>query len=71
MLIHRGRKRTRGQGLTKKMLEVAIPAELVCRIDEVLDVMGFRTREELVIAAVRRLVDLYRSMAVMETQSSC
>ena len=49
--------------------EVALPTELVDRIDEVLEVMGFRTREELVIAAVRRLLDLYKSMALMEAQS--
>ncbi len=51
-------------------MEVALPAELVDRIDEVLEAMGFRTREELVIAAVRRLVDKYRSMALIEAQSS-
>lgn len=49
-------------------MSVAIPAELVCEIDEVLDVMGFDTRDELVIAAVRRLVDMYKSMAVMGAQ---
>ena len=51
-------------------MEVALPVELVDRIDEVLEAMGFRTREELVIAAVLRLIDLYKSMALMEAQSS-
>jgi len=50
-------------------MEVALPVELVDRIDEVLEVMDFRTREELVIAAVRRLVDHYKSMAFREAQS--
>jgi metal-responsive CopG/Arc/MetJ family transcriptional regulator len=49
--------------------EVALPMELVDRIDEVLEAMGFRTREELVIAAVRRLLDYYKSIALMDAQS--
>lgn len=49
--------------------EVALPMELVDRIDEVLEAMGFRTREELVIAAVRRLLDYYKSMALVDAQS--
>ena len=55
--------------MAKMDKEVALPVELVDRIDEVLDVMGFRTREELVIAAVRRLLDFYKSMALMDAQS--
>lgn len=70
-MLERGRReRTRGLGLEKIEMEVALPVELVDRIDEVLEAMGFRTREELVIAAVRRLVDKYRSMALMEAKSS-
>ncbi len=56
--------------MSKIEMEVALPVELVDRIDEVLEAMGFRTREELVIAAVRRLIDTYRSMALMEAKSS-
>ncbi len=67
---HGRRERTLGLGLEKIGMEVALPAELVDRIDEILEAMGFRTREELVIAAVRRLVDKYTSMALMEAQSS-
>jgi len=63
-------RRTRGLGLSKIEMEVALPVELVDRIDEVLEAMGFRTREELVIVAVRRLVDKYKSMALMEAKSS-
>ena len=65
-----GRCRRTRLGLSKIGMEVALPAELVDRIDEILEAMGFRTREELVIAAVRRLVDKYTSMALMEAQSS-
>ena len=65
----RRRKLTRGLDLANIDKEVALPTELVDRIDEVLDVMGFRTREELVIAAVRRLLDFYKSMALMDVQS--
>jgi len=69
-LLEHGRgKRTRGRDLANMEMEVALPVELVDRIDEVLEVMGFRTREELVIAAVRRLVDHYKSMAFREAQS--
>ena len=63
------RERTLVFGLAKIEMEVALPVELVDRIDEILEAMGFRTREELVIAAVRRLVDLYKSMALREAQS--
>ena len=66
MLDHEKHERTLGLGLAKIEMEVALPVELVDRIDEVLEEMGFRTREELVIAAVRRLVDKYRSMALKE-----
>jgi len=69
LLEHRRCKRTRGLDLAKMEMEVGLPVDLVDRIDEVLEVMGFRTREELVIAAVRRLLDLYKSMAVREAQS--
>ena len=67
---HGRRKKTLGLGLEKIEMEVALPVDLVDRIDEVLEAMGFRTREELVIAAVRRLVDKYRSMALMEARSA-
>jgi len=69
MSEHGKRERKLGLGLSKIEMEVALPAELVDRIDEVLEAMGFQTREELVIAAVRRLVDKYRSMALMEAHS--
>ncbi len=62
-------RRTRGLGLSKIEMEVALPVELVDRIDEVLEAMGFKTRVALVIVAVRRLVDKYRSMALMEAHS--
>ncbi len=65
-----GRCRRTRLGLSKIEMEVALPVELVDRIDEVLEAMGFRTREELVIVAVRRLVDKYKSMALMEAKSS-
>jgi len=45
--------------LRKVKLEVAIPGELVDRIDTLLRILGFNDREEFVVSAVRRLVDLY------------
>jgi len=45
-------------------LEVSLPAELVEGIDRVCELLGFRSREEAVVAAVRRLVDMYKVLAV-------
>ncbi len=66
---HGRSERTLGLSLEKIGMEVALPVELVDRIDEVLEAMGFKTREELVIVAVRRLVDKYKSMALVEARS--
>ena len=70
MSEHGKRERKLGLGLSKIEMEVALPADLVDKIDEILEAMGFRSREELVIAAVRRLVDRYKSMALMEARSA-
>ena len=50
-------------------LEIALPAEMVDRIDEILEVLGFRSREEFVVAAVRRLLDRYISLVVGDIDS--
>jgi len=50
--------------LKKIELEIALPTEIVDRIDEILEVLGFQSREEFVVAAVRRLVDRYTSLSV-------
>lgn len=56
----------RGQGLEEMKLEISLPVELVDRMDEILEALGFQSREEFVTAAVRRLVDRYVSLAVRE-----
>jgi metal-responsive CopG/Arc/MetJ family transcriptional regulator len=41
-------------------LEITLSEELLKRVDEVVEVLGFGSREEFVLAAVRRLLDRYR-----------
>ena len=48
----------------EERLEVALPSDLVKRMDELIELLGFRSREEFVSAAVRRLVDQYTAIAV-------
>jgi metal-responsive CopG/Arc/MetJ family transcriptional regulator len=45
-------------------LEINLPAELVEGIDKVCELLGFSSREEVVVVAVRRLVDGYKVLAV-------
>ena len=66
MLIAGKDEGMRGQGLEEMKLEISLPVELVDRMDEILEALGFQSREEFVTAAVRRLVDRYVSLAVRE-----
>jgi len=50
--------------LGEEKLEISLPAELVERIDKICKLLGFRSREEVVVVAVRRLVDRYKVLAV-------
>ena len=52
--------------LVRERVEVVLPGELVERMDGLLKVLGFRSREELVVAAVRRLVDQYTVLSASE-----
>jgi metal-responsive CopG/Arc/MetJ family transcriptional regulator len=42
-----------------EQIKVMLPPELVERIDWIVDLLGFESREKFVEAAVRRLVDQY------------
>ena len=42
-----------------EQIKVMLPPELVERIDYIVDLLGFESREKFVEAAVRRLVDQY------------
>lgn len=66
MLIAGKDEGMRGQRLEEMKLEISLPVELVDRMDEILEVLGFQSREEFVTAAVRRLVDRYVSLAARE-----
>lgn len=48
----------------KEKLEISFDEDLIQRIDELLDLLGFGSREEFVVSAVRRLVARYRSLSV-------
>lgn len=41
-------------------LEITLSEELLKKMDEIIELLGFGSREELVEAAVRRFVDMYR-----------
>jgi len=45
-------------------LVIHLPVELLERIDEIRGLSGFRSREEFVIAAVRRLLDRYATLSL-------
>lgn len=43
---------------------VVLSAEFLRQLDEVVELLGFGTREELIVAAVRRFVDKYAPSVV-------
>lgn len=45
-------------------LVIEVPGELVERLDDVVALMGFRSREEFALVALRQLLD--RHMALMD-----
>jgi len=45
--------------LLEGKVKIDIPVELVGKVDGIMDLLGFRSREEFVEAAVRRLLDRY------------
>ena len=50
-------------------LEVTLPPELVERMDEVVELLGLGSREELVLCAIRRYVDNYPSLVQIVRES--
>ena len=50
-------------GMVEK-LEITLTDELLKKMDELLELMGFRSREEFVVAAVLRLIDKYSEIAI-------
>ena len=47
-------------------LEIILPVELLERIDQFIDLLDFRSREDFILAAVRRLVDRYSIISMKE-----
>ena len=43
-------------------IEIALTDELLEKIDELLELMGFSSREEFVVAAVLRLLDRFKTL---------
>jgi metal-responsive CopG/Arc/MetJ family transcriptional regulator len=51
----------RGVGVVEdERLEIVLPSELVEDLDEVVGLIGFRSREEFVGVAFRRMLDKFR-----------
>jgi len=50
--------------LDEQKLKVALPTEIVYKIDKIIKVLDFPDREEFLITAVRRLVDRYYPLIV-------
>ena len=51
--------------LDEEKMEIHVPGELLERIDRVLECLSFNSREELILSAVRRLLDKYRILEVI------
>lgn len=49
--------------MSKEKLCVALPSELAERLDEVTELLGFRSREKFAEVAIRRLLDRYAILA--------
>lgn len=49
----------------KERLEIKLPSELGERMDDVVELLGFGSRDELVEAAVRRFLDRYRILDIL------
>lgn len=49
-------------GMEEK-LEIRLPRELADRMDEILEYLGFDSRKELALSAIRRLIDHYTIIA--------
>jgi metal-responsive CopG/Arc/MetJ family transcriptional regulator len=45
--------------LLEEKVKIDLPVELVEKVDGIMDLLGFESREEFVEAAVRRLLDRY------------
>ena len=50
-------------------LELTLTPELVERMDEVVELLGLGSREELVLCAIRRYVDNYPSLVQIVRES--
>lgn len=40
-------------------LEVEVPSRLIDRMDEIMDLLGLRSREEFLVVVLRRFLDNY------------
>ena len=54
----------------KKKLEIVLPVELIDVMDKTVELVGFRSRENLAEVAVRRFLDQYRVLLNSANQLS-
>jgi hypothetical protein len=48
-------------GLDERLI-IEVPGELVRKLDDVVDLLGFRSREEFALVALRQLLDKHVTM---------
>ena len=64
---YKPKRRARLKGLRlEDKLEIILPVDLLEKIDRIVDLLGFGSREEFVVAAVRRAVDQYMLLVTVE-----
>lgn len=54
----------------KKTLKIVLPVELIDVMDKTVELVGFKSRENLVEVAVRRFLDRYRILLKSTNQLS-
>lgn len=63
-ILHYTTKRQQSVKRTLEKLEISLDPELIKRIDEVVELIGYNSREELILCAIRRYADKYRSQYI-------
>jgi metal-responsive CopG/Arc/MetJ family transcriptional regulator len=51
-----------GEAGSEERLVIEVPGEMVGRLDEVVDLLGFRSREEFALVALKQLLDKHSAL---------